>query len=207
MIIIVFICLIKENCSSDILISSSKIYKANQFTDNERGDIHFLDRQHVKCDDGEALNSFRLENGSQQIRYVYNCIKSDSISNNCQNRETVINDNAKDNKKSLIFLDRHNVECDQDEVLKEFKLDRKDRKINYKYIWYICCNASIKDKKDFDTNRTPQGDGKIQNLKNQEVNAGNSNSGINKFKLNTDHQGGKIYYSVTAFTLKYNIYN
>lgn len=185
-----------KTCSADIPNPTTRRYLYTGFTDNGGGNIFFLDRQNINCENSEALNYIKLENGDKTIRYKVICVKSDSISNNCLMKETGPQDVADSREESLIFLDRHKIECDENYVLRGFSLKRNNDKIYYKY---NCCKASVKNSFEFNSNATNPGNGSISNLSLQEIDA-KENNVIKSFQLISKQ--GKVNYKADISTLK-----
>lgn len=89
----------------------------------------YLDRHYVNCGDNEALVQFKLNKLNDKINYSYKC-KNVNL-NNIVHYNTELNDNGFNN---VIFLDRHNIECPKDKVLKSFKLNNySNNNISYNY--------------------------------------------------------------------------
>ena len=81
------------------------------------------------------IKEFKLDRAgtSDMYQYDYNCGKS-SRNLTCRNVKTALNDDGGGN---TIFLDRHNVQCEPNEVITQFKVSRpSDNKIQYDY---TCC--------------------------------------------------------------------
>jgi hypothetical protein len=98
-------------------------------------DNTYLQRQNIQCDKGSALNWFQLNrtpDASNKISYNYGCTvpRKDMVS---ADKSTPIDDRGGPTD-NLIYLDRHNIECAQDEVLTSLQLQQQgDSKIFYKY--------------------------------------------------------------------------
>lgn len=102
---------------------------------NENGTPVYLDRHNVDCgSNGLALNQFKLERHNDNIFYNYKCSKSDKLGSPQQiaNPKTELN-------ASIIFLDRQNIKCGQDEVLTNFKLNNALH--NEWYYTYNCAKS------------------------------------------------------------------
>jgi hypothetical protein len=97
--------------------------------DDGRGSIFYLDRHNVMCGGNEALNMFRLLRSGNQIYYYFKCVKSlEYITNTCQDMNTMINDINNNERKSLDYLDRHNMDCGN-RVIRGFRLMRSQNRI------------------------------------------------------------------------------
>ena len=101
------------------------------------GNTIYLDRQNVNCNKG-LLSQFKLSKYNNGIQYNYGC--SNINTKNCVNKNTNWNDEGGGN---VIFIDRHDLKCDKESYLKQFKLTRNG-KGKYRYN-YTCCEI------DYDT--------------------------------------------------------
>ena len=97
----------------------------------------YLDRHTVDCDN-KPITQFRLHRNSDgdKIHYKYSC--GNTIpSNSCRDVTTEYNDQGAGN---VIYLNRHNVKCDEGEYLSKFRLDADDNDTTGKYRYeYKCC--------------------------------------------------------------------
>lgn len=114
--------------------------KNTGFNDDGGGNVVYLDRHNVDCGSDGVLSQFNLvRNNTSQYRYEYKCLPSTKPLT-CRNASTVGNEDGKGN---AVYLDRHDVKCNEDEVLNQFKLYRpKEDQINYEY---KCCKESRKE--------------------------------------------------------------
>src|SRR6056300_1366186 len=90
----------------------------------------YLDRHTVDCDN-KPITQFRLHRNSDgdKIHYKYSC--GNTIpSNSCRDVTTEYNDQGAGN---VIYLNRHNVKCDEGEYLSKFRLDADDNDTTGKY--------------------------------------------------------------------------
>ena len=100
--------------------------------DSGGGNTIYLDRHDISCKDNEILTGLQLlKNDEGKIGYLYACVPSNKP---LQSRElsTGMNDYGGGNS---IYLDRHDIKCNDDEVLNELKLRRSDdgSQLEYKY--------------------------------------------------------------------------
>lgn len=123
------------------------------FQDTDGGKIFYLDRHTALCSSG-AMTYFTLERknrDSDYVRWANTCVISDAITGSTTTKETPFN---KTNtawwgaNKSINYLDRHNVMCADDSVLKSFKIDRNpNKKSEIRYVYkcvaanYVCCKS------------------------------------------------------------------
>jgi len=125
-----FTCTEKGNLDSNAPIS-----KDTGFNDEGGGNSIFLDRHNVNCEDNSGLSQFNLtRDGQGKFRYNFKCLKSKTSFGSCRDANTGENDVGGGNS---IFLDRHDISCNDDEVIKQFHLVRpKENTIQYNY---KCC--------------------------------------------------------------------
>jgi hypothetical protein len=96
------------------------------------GNTIFLDRHNVNCDKNPIAKFRLVRPKGNQIRYDYTC-NSKKVSGACRDVNTGWN---QENRMS-IYLDRHDVKCNANEVITQFKLNR-DGKGKFRYD-YKCC--------------------------------------------------------------------
>jgi hypothetical protein len=91
----------------------------------------YLDRHDVNCN-GAPITQFKLGRATpSQIHYDYMC--GDASSDDCRDVDTGWNDES----ANTIYLDRHNVKCNDNEYVSRFKLNRNNAgKFRYDY---KCC--------------------------------------------------------------------
>lgn len=113
------------------------------FNDNGNGLNIFLDRHDVKCSEGSVLTQFKLSQNpaanSSQYRYDYTCraVKEEMVCRDVSSRPCEGWCDGLDGEGQLVYLDRHDVKCDADEAMSQFKLTRPTPEtIGYTY---RCC--------------------------------------------------------------------
>jgi hypothetical protein len=112
--------------------SPANIKKDTGANDWGGGNTIFLDRHNVDCGKN-PITKFRLVRpAGNKIRYDYTC-NSKKVSGACRDVNTGWNQESDKN----IYLDRHNVKCNSNEVITQFKLNR-DGKGKFRYD-YKCC--------------------------------------------------------------------
>jgi len=97
----------------------------------------YLDRHTVDCNN-KPITQFKLHRNSagDKIFYKYHCAKGPN-SNICRDVTTNYNDQGGGN---VIYLDRHDVKCNEGEYLSKFRLDVDDNDTTGKYRYeYKCC--------------------------------------------------------------------
>jgi hypothetical protein len=103
-------------------------------SDDGGGNTIYLDRHHINCG-MKPISEFWLKRPSDnQINYAYKCSNL-SHTNECRDLYTPFDDDGNGN---VLYLDRHNVKCEEDEAVTEMVLQRniEGNKIRYKY---KCC--------------------------------------------------------------------
>jgi len=130
--------------ASDTAISIKSTIQSNIkntiSNDAGNGSIFFLDRHSLECGDFEAISRFSLVSSAiNRINYQYECRSSPLIiTNTCVTKYTNYNDIAADERNSSLFLDRHDMICGDNSVIRSFKLQRQNRRIRYEY---RCCRT------------------------------------------------------------------
>ena len=145
------------------------------------GNMIFLDRHTLDCDD-DGLNQFRLGRPTgNQIQYKYKCLDGINSTANI-NKDTGSNDWGGGN---TIFLDRHDVNCDKNPIAK-FRLARPaDDKIRYDY---TCNSKKVSGAcRNADTGWNEENSMNIY-LDRHDVTC-NAGEVITQFKLQRDGQG------------------
>lgn len=145
----------------------------------DSGNIFTLLNHEVKCGNNEFIHYFNFKRENGNTHYVYDCIYNHTMTNNCQTKLTFWDDTYPDKYKSIMYLDRHNVACPDNTLMRSFKLQQNGTKIRYNY---TCCEAPIKQCTDLET---PWGDtdkGRVYFLDKMKVDA-EGRRGINRFKL------------------------
>jgi hypothetical protein len=96
----------------------------------------FLDRHDVNCDEGTGLSQLKLVSDGGKFHYKYACAPVPTLGK-CVEKQTTANDWG---NGSVIYLDRHNIKCDKDQVMSEFKLTRPTpTQLQYNY---KCCTRA-----------------------------------------------------------------
>lgn len=152
------------------------------------GSVHFLNRHSLSCNEGTAMNYFRLEIVTVLMRYKYRCCTTQLTCNN-KRKETGFEDDGGGN---ATLLGRHNVQCDK-QYINKFKLESNANKIQYSY---TCCE--MPDEKTCVDGNTPwNDDGKGHNtyLDRHEVKCKDNNAFLSQFKLVTSEKKYRYQYT------------
>jgi len=122
----------KYNCLSARDIGAP-ITKTTPLNDEGAGALIYLDRHDVKCDDGFGLSGMHLKrSGNNTFQYEYSCAPVPKLGN-CVAKTTPSNDVG-----GVIYLDRHDVKCDANQVLsRAHVVNDGNNKIHYEY---TCCS-------------------------------------------------------------------
>jgi hypothetical protein len=176
-------------------VMSGSALKRTSWTKASGGDIVYLDRQRPSCPAGSAMSYFYLDrSGSNRdnVRYEFTCLSSGNVqSTGITNKTTSYNSTS--GKKSVNYLDRHNVNCPTGTLLKSFKLQRSGSKIRYAY---SCTPAKTLCCKNVSTGKTDMGNKSFFYLDRQRsVGVEGSNKWAMKgFRLQSNYSPDKIYY-------------
>ncbi len=108
---------------------------------------HYLDRHYVKCDDGFALQKFKLMRYGEEVYYQFNCVRITNYGN-CQ---TVRTDETLGGSKqgfnqnyhfltTTNYLDRQKVYCAENQFFTGFRLTTRygGDDVYYTYYYDIC---------------------------------------------------------------------
>ncbi len=155
--------------------------------DGQGGVLH-LDRHAINCGSNAAINYIKLNTVGGMKSYNYKCIRTNSISNNCINKQTSPTDGSKSFTDNI---EKHSIDCNSGTVLRSFALERDSSSI---YFRYSCCHAKVHNSFDVDTEQPKDGDQKNV-VDGQEVDAKDLNV-ISKLKFSTT--GNNNYYAFTA---------
>ena len=123
-------------CCSNITEAGATVEaKETPVNDDGDGNIMYLDRHHVDCGD-KLVSHVKLHRpNGEQIQYQYSCLPA-AGDLTCRD---VTTDNNDIGEGHVIFLDRHNVQCADDEALSSFKLHNTGSGMQYQY---KCCKLA-----------------------------------------------------------------
>jgi hypothetical protein len=129
----------------------------------------------INCND-KLLSKVHLTRPSdREINYNYNC-KYSNIPNEQNIRETQLNDYGDGNS---IYLDRHNIECAENEGLSRIQLNKNENQINYSY---VCKKCNMYNLTEHNTLTNIDGNGEILYLDRHNINCPD-NKVLNSIKL------------------------
>lgn len=120
-------------CSSAMQLDRP-IGNATPWNDEGGGNAVFLDRHNVDCGANNVLTRTHLRRkGDGNYQYEYSCARSNRPLK-CRKATTGFNDEGDGNS---VYLDRHNVECNGDEALSQFHLQRSG--LGTYQFQFTCC--------------------------------------------------------------------
>ena len=123
---------IEYTCSSGGELGSP-VDKDTGYNDEGGGNVIYLDRHNVDCGANNVLSQFQLGRSENQYRYNYKCAPSKKPIT-CREVTTPANEDGGGN---AVYLDRHDLSCEADEVMNRFQLTRpSENTIQYKF---NCC--------------------------------------------------------------------
>jgi len=129
---------------SDFILNELTIYQTefNSISDYRNHSANFLDRHNVTCPSGTALKGFQLiRNDEDQIAYLYSCVSFKSKYCGQGVTEESIG-SAEDGSASIIYLDRQQIDLDENQVLTDFKLNARYTGVtsvpHYTYSYNYC---------------------------------------------------------------------
>jgi len=163
-----------------------------------KNNIFFLDRQHVNCNQGEALQGFHLVRPTpEQLAYEFTCKHLGEDKRVAYEDKTPWNDVGGTHEKSANYLDRHYPQCKEGYAIQNFRMGRNGDKINY---IYTCVRVKCGPTQTKQTDQTPDGGFETIYLDRQTVKV-MSDEVITGFKLN--NSGGKNNYTINFCQLEW----
>jgi len=102
-------------------VSGSVVTRYTSYKRGGTDGINFLDRQNIACSGDELIAGYKMQTRGwrdRDFRYMIRCIKPHVKSLSCSNRNTAWN-----TYDSLVYLDRHDITCPDNQGLQQFKVD------------------------------------------------------------------------------------
>ena len=99
----------------------------------ENGNLLTLMKHKVRCAENEVLSFWTVNKSNGMIWYKYYCISGPSVTSTSEFKYTAWNKTNKDINKSLNYLDRHFMLCNEDEAIGAFEMEKSAENIRYKY--------------------------------------------------------------------------
>ena len=168
------------------------------YYNNDNGIFRVQDRPLDQCNTtGKAIGSFKLQTQDDplEFRYTYNCrnIGDNDKNNQSTSHTTTINDSG---GGSVVFLDRHDVKCPDNQVMSNLTLKSNDDNSS---VWYEydCKNVNATTCETYTTTFAPSGGGAIEYLDRHHVNCPNDKA-LNQFRLKRDQDGTNYRYEYTC---------
>ena len=103
---------------------TSKTSNQQSVGDDSNGGIIYFDRQAAYCDVGSYMTSFSFLKSGSGLKMSYECVSYASMYLQAQCVEVASNYN--ENGNSIVYLDRHNIECGSDMGLQGFRGQSKN---------------------------------------------------------------------------------
>jgi hypothetical protein len=114
-----------------------------------RYSINYMDRLDVKCNPNEYIGSMYLDTRGDKANYRYQCCPINSnVRSTVQTKSTEWQESGQN--WDAIFLDRHNIDCEKDGLIQQFRLETKPKDRNKIRFNYTCL------KPQFSKDSTPQ---------------------------------------------------
>jgi hypothetical protein len=153
---------------------------------NEIGGTIYLDRHHVDCKQGAAINNFKLDTLGNRMQYVYQC----SENKNLGPETGKVNPGSEANQ--YFYLDRQNINCGENEVMSHFVLHNVG---NGNWGYGVKCQKASNPLTCRDVETPPTEIGKDHTtLKSHPVKC-ERDEALNSFQLNSWKDGqAKTYY-------------
>lgn len=137
---------------------------SNDIDKDAKKSANYLDRHRVICNNGYALNRFRLlrdkkSKGDRKIYYDYKCINV-----NCKDTKSKETRETSGGNKGIVYLDRQMLMIGENEALQGFQLISRyaGGATYFKYRYYVCSP-------DDGTNKLKGGLKPLQNLGNEQT--------------------------------------
>ena len=127
----------RMRCCQTVGLNCNNQLKTNAFSYGGNWNMVYLDRQVVQCNNQatQPFSSLRLFGSGKNLTYQYNCCRN-SLPVRCRNVHTPFNDDGRGN---AVYLDRHNVQCHDNEFLTRLHLVRSPPRVRYNY---KCCRLN-----------------------------------------------------------------
>jgi len=132
----------------------------------ENGSVFALIKHKIQCAENEVLSFWTVKKSTGFLWYKYYCISGPSVTSTSEIKYTQWDQTHKNVKKSLHYLDRHHILCNENQAVGAFELERSGKTIRYKYR----CNtikASSVDVAKTEFVRT--GHGEVEGLANIDI--------------------------------------
>lgn len=163
------------------------------FNDNGGGNVIFLDRHDLNCDN-KAINQFRLINNGNQYKYEAKCLAGSYNQSVGKNTDFSSNGYSDSNyRNNMIYLDRHNVDCGDNALLSRLQLVNNPAYDSIRYDYTCLPTNKNLTCRTVTTNVDDAGNGNTIYLDRQNLQC-NQDEGISQFKLSRPSEN-QIQYS------------
>jgi len=127
-------------------IYSNVQIRETEKVDHDNGNIFTLAKLNVQCLDNEVLSYWRVISRDGKMQIQYYCISGLSVLITKETRYTVWNKTNENKRKSVNFLDRHRVLCNQDEAIGAFQMEKSESKIRFRFRCNKVKYTNVKDR-------------------------------------------------------------
>jgi hypothetical protein len=156
------------------------------------GNIFYMDRNMCSCNSG-AISYFQIQRSGDNLRYYSTCPKSSAITGPVMIKYT--NYNATNGDKSVNFLDRHNMVCPANHVLRNFKLERNPSSMSRIRYKYTCVQANVLCCKKKTSSKQSMGNKTTFYLDRQQIGDPKSTSrALGQLRLRTSYGPDRMWY-------------
>jgi len=122
-------------CSVPSGLSCGSYTYSTPARDSEDGRSYAFDRHSVTCPSNKALQYWREQNSGANAYFEYKCCGVETKMIDCSDHYTAYSDDGGGN---IVYLDRHDVRCPTNKVLRYFKMYRSSDHKDIRYR-YGCC--------------------------------------------------------------------
>jgi hypothetical protein len=123
------------NCISGGELDLNKFGIEKKTVSEPLNNAKYLDRHDVNCGTDSVMSRAKLSNKNGKWYYDYTCSEN-KFPLTCRKLSTSLNNNGNGNNA---YLDRHQIKCNSDEGLSQFKLVNVGDKYRYDY---TCCSST-----------------------------------------------------------------
>ena len=163
------------------------------------GNIFYMDRNWCSCNSG-AIAYFQIQRNGDNLRYYSTCPKSAAITGPVQTKYTAFN--ATNGDKSVNFLDRHNMVCPANHVMRNFKLERNPSSMSQIRYKYTCVQATTLCCKKRTSTQQSMGNKTTFYLDRQQIgDVKSTNTAMSQIRLRTSYGPDRMWYEYTMCEL------
>jgi hypothetical protein len=127
----------KFSCIKPLPLYVGTVYTENTTPLSSHGSNNTLNLAEHTVDCGEyPLTAFKYTTSGVNGQYIFKCAEKSTHTGECRDLDTGWNTGS----HQVVYLDRHNVTCGENEVITKFKLSRDNGNFRYDY---RCCKLEI----------------------------------------------------------------